>query len=130
MSLESDLNSIMRSLTKDEMNAFAQTFNDHITEGNTGHVDEIDWDSLLMVNGQYPSSSSAGPSGPSCDPGCVEGIWSPSFLTEGDCEFLMTSSNLCQNPGSCPGDTDPCTMEFYCFEQEGSWYGRCCCEPI
>jgi len=47
MSLESDVNPMMRTLTKAELNAFAQTFNDVIEEGNTGHIDEITWDSLM-----------------------------------------------------------------------------------
>jgi len=47
MSLETDIQHMLRSLSKKEMNAVAATWNEVMSKGNTGHLDQITWDALL-----------------------------------------------------------------------------------
>jgi len=40
---------MLRSLSKKEMNAVAATWNEVMKKGNTGHLDEINWDGLIEL---------------------------------------------------------------------------------
>jgi len=64
MSLETDVQHMLRTLTKKQMNAVAATWNEVMSKGNTGHLDQITWDALLPS--YNPSSSSINISGYYC----------------------------------------------------------------
>jgi len=51
MSLETDVQHMLRSLSKKEMNAVAATWNEVMKKGNTGHLDQIQWDLLFCYEG-------------------------------------------------------------------------------
>jgi len=47
MSLETDVQHMLRTLTKKQMNAVAATWNEVMEKGNTGYISSIFWDSLM-----------------------------------------------------------------------------------
>jgi len=129
MTLESDVNHMLRTLTRKELNAYTVSYNELVKQGNTGHVDEILWDAILQVGGEWPSSSSSA-SGPTWVSDCMEysldcawdGTTSGSGSTCAECvASLPDCATVCAGLGGFA------SCGYFC---SGAPFCGCCCDFV
>ena len=60
MTLESDIDPMLRTLDRPQLNAYIVNYNNLIKRENTGAL-FLNWDPMMKVGGEWPSSSSASP---------------------------------------------------------------------
>jgi hypothetical protein len=123
----SNIDSILRTITPQFMNAIAMVHNLLATPGNTGWTGEILWDNILRINGSFPSSS-ASPVPTNCS--LCEGSTTAvdPWPSEGEC--LGAASSIC--PDHCLYDAgcwSVCnTPNAFCTEYSpNEWWLICCC---
>ena len=136
MTLESDVNHMLRTLTRKELNAYTVSYNELVKQGNTGHVDEILWDPILQAGGEWPSSSSSSSGGGEefdCSPGCVE-VSIYAYQPHDSCGECFTwlsqfdQESMCNMVGSTAG-----SCGSYCYQDSGNpslHFCSYCCEEI